>query len=143
MDLKNLLSSLGALSNFISNQNQQPQNQQSQNQQSNNFEGQNFCYYPQDFSNQEQNKNTIQNQNNNQTNFSQQSSTPQRNEQNLNFNFSQFLPLLSLIFGKNQNLSALSSSDNGISKLGQILGLLSKQEEKPKLPSIDSYKKIE
>ena len=138
MDFKNLLSSLGALSNLVSNQNN-PQPGQNfsgvQNTPPSSEQNPSVCYFPEDITSkptQTQNfQNFEQNQNVQNQNFQ---------GQNLLSNLSSILPLLGLIFGKNSNLSSLIS---GNSNLGQILSLFSKQEEKKSLPSIDSYKKIE
>lgn len=138
MDFKNLLSSLGALSNLVSNQNN-PQPGQNfsgvQNAPPSSEQNPSVRYFPEDITSgpaQTQNfQNFEQNQNVQNQNFQ---------GQNLLSNLSSILPLLGLIFGKNSNLSSLIS---GNSNLGQILSLFSKQEEKKSLPSIDSYKKIE
>lgn len=138
MDFKNLLSSLGALSNLLSNQNN-PQPGQNfsgvQNAPPSSEQPPSVRYFPEDITSkptQTQNfQNFEQNQNVQNQNFQ---------GQNLLSNLSSILPLLGLIFGKNSNLSSLIS---GNSNLGQILSLFSKQEEKKSLPSIDSYKKIE
>lgn len=142
MDFKNLLSSLGALSNLVSNQNN-PQPGQNfsgvQNAPPSSEQTPSVRYFPEDITSgpaqtaKTQNFQSFggQNQNVQNQNFQGQS---------LLSNLSSILPLLGLIFGKNSNLSSLIS---GNSNLGQILSLFSKQEEKKSLPSIDSYKKIE
>ena len=138
MDFKNLLSNLGALSSLLSNQNINQQNSQHEKFGQSSGAENSVCYYPQDFSSQPQQLSTGKVQNSPQdSNNSQISNYPQ---QNLLGNLSQLFPLLSLIFGKGGNFSSLLSKD---SNLNQILNLFSKQEEKPKVPPIDSYKKIE
>ncbi len=139
MDFKNLLSSLGALSNLLSNQNN-PQPGQNfsgvQNAPPSSEQNPSVRYFPEDITSgpaQTQNFQSFGGQNQNVQNQNFQG-------QNLLSNLSSILPLLGLIFGKNSNLSSLIS---GNSNLGQILSLFSKQEEKKSLPSIDSYKKIE
>lgn len=139
MDFKNLLSSLGALSNLVSNQNN-PQPGQNfsgvQNAPPSSEQNPSVRYFPEDITSkptQTQNFQSFGGQNQNVQNQNFQG-------QNLLSNLSSILPLLGLIFGKNSNLSSLIS---GNSNLGQILSLFSKQEEKKSLPSIDSYKKIE
>ena len=135
MDFKNLLSSLGALSNLVSNQN----NPQADGQNQPSGQNPSVRYFPEDITSgpaqtaQTQNFQSFGGQNQNVQNQNFQG-------QNLLSNLSSILPLLGLIFGKNSNLSSLIS---GNSNLGQILSLFSKQEEKKSLPSIDSYKKIE
>ncbi len=136
MDFKNLLSSLGALSNLLSNQNN-PQPGQNfsgvQNAPPSSEQTPSVRYFPEDITSGPTQTQNFQN-------FEQNQNGGNLNSQNLLSNLSSLLPLLGLIFGKNSNLSSLIS---GGSNLGQILSLFSKQEEKKSLPSIDSYKKIE
>lgn len=129
MDFKNLLSSLGALSNLLSNQNNPQAGGQNQPSEQNSS----VRYFPEDITSKPTQTQNFQN-------FEQNQNGGSLNSQNLLSNLSSLLPLLGLIFGKNSNLSNLLSNN---SNLGQILSLLSKQEEKKSLPSIDSYKKIE
>ena len=131
MDFKNLLSSLGALSNLLSNQNN-PQTGV-QNAPPSSEQNPSVRYFPEDITSGPTQTQNFQN-------FEQNQNGGSLNSQNLLSNLSSLLPLLGLIFGKNSNLSSLIS---GNSNLGQILSLLSKQEEKKSPPPIDSYKKVE
>lgn len=129
MDFKNLLSSLGALSNLLSNQNNPQAGGQNQPSEQNSS----VRYFPEDITSKPTQTQNFQN-------FEQNQNGGNLNSQNLLSNLSSILPLLGLIFGKNSNLSNLFSNN---SNLGQILSLLSKQEEKKSPPPIDSYKKVE
>ena len=120
---------LGALSNLVSNQNNPQAGGQNQPSEQNSS----VKYFPEDITSKPTQTQNFQS-------FEQNQNGGSLNSQNLLSNLSSLLPLLGLIFGKNSNLSNLLSNN---SNLGQILSLLSKQEEKKSPPPIDSYKKVE
>ena len=127
MDLNNFLS---LFSNFSQNSSQpQPQNQNL---------GQQIALYPQDFSNDISSQNTNNGQ---QSQFAQQN-----NQNNLQQNFSNLLPFLAMLFGKEKaNFGQLFSNLPALNQFKPFLQLFSskKEEQKKSSPPISSYKKIE
>lgn len=127
MDFNNLLS---LFSNLSSNS-QQPQKEQAQ-----------VALYPQDFSSNSSTQNFESNQKNQTFQSSPNNQTSQNNMQQ---NFSNLLPVLAMLFGKEKaNLGQLFSNLPALSQFKPFFQLFnSKKEEKESSPSISSYKKIE
>ena len=126
MDFSNLLSLFSNLSPNSQQPPQQPQKEQPQ-----------VALYPQDFSSNV----SAQNFNQEQTNqFSQQNM-----QNNMQQNFSNLLPVLAMLFGKEKaNLGQLFSNLPSLNQFKPFFQLFnSKKENKEDSPSISSYKKIE
>lgn len=113
---------------------------QNSNQQMPSSSAQNINYYPQDFS-------SNQTQASSQTTSQQLQHLQQNNQNNLQQNFSNFLPLLAMIFGKEKmNLNQMLSKLPQFKDIQPFLSLFNKKEEKASensTPPISSYKKIE
>ena len=128
MDFNNLLSQISSIVNTDEKKENKPS-------------GQSLCFYPDDFSNDFPNSKP-------QKNSWENNDEGKTCEQNPLSSLLKLLPLLALFKGekkvKTENLiSQIASLSPEISKFEPLIKLLSKSEEEKKLPSIDSYKKIE
>ncbi len=128
MDFNNLLSQISSIMNTDEKKENKPS-------------GQSLCFYPDDFSNDFPNSKS-------QKNVWENNDECKTCEQNPLSSLLKLLPFLALFKGgkkvKTENLiSQIASLSPEFSKFEPLIKLLSKSEEEKKLPSIDSYKKIE